>query len=56
MGGHEVDDFGRGVFRRDEKIAFVFAVFVVHDDDDFSASNGFNGFRNRVQLRHVTRR
>ena len=56
MGGHEVDDLGRGVFRRDEEIAFVFAVLVVDDDDDFSASNGLDGFRNRVQLRHVTRR
>ena len=49
MGGHEVDDFGRGVFCRDEKVPFIFSVLVVHDDDDFSASNGLDGFRNRVR-------
>ena len=36
MGGHEVDDFGRGMARGKQKIPFVFAVFVVDDDDDFS--------------------
>ena len=32
---HEVDDFGRDLFRSDDEVAFVFTVFVVDDDYDF---------------------
>ena len=33
---HEVHDFGRDLLRRDDEVAFVLAVLVVHDDNGFA--------------------
>ena len=33
VAGHEVDGFGSDIFGGQREVAFVFAVFVVHDDD-----------------------
>ena len=42
---HEIDGGGRGVLRGHDKVAFVFAVGVVHDDDHFAfAEVGDDGF------------
>ena len=41
---HEVDGFGRHFFRRHREVAFVFAVFVVHQDDHAALANFFDGF------------
>ena len=49
---HEVDHFWRRVARGEKEIAFVFAILVVHDDDDFTALDGLDGLRDGVQLRH----
>ena len=56
VGGHEVDDLRCGVACSDQKVTFVFAVFIVHDNDDFATANRFDGFGNRIQLRHVGQR
>ena len=42
--GHEIDSFGRDFFRRHGEIAFVFAVFVINDDDHAALANFFDGF------------
>ena len=52
MGGHEVDVFRRDMGRSHEEIALVFPVFVVHDDNDFTASDGLDGLGNRVEHAH----
>ena len=56
MGSHEVDDFGRGMPRGDEEVAFIFAILVIHDDDDFTALDRFDGFWDSVQFGHVRQR
>ena len=40
VAGHEVDRVGRGELRRDDEVAFVFAVFVI-DQDEHPAVAGF---------------
>ena len=52
VGGHEVDDFRGGMPRGNEEVPFVLAIFIVHDNDDFSSLDGFDGFRNGVQGWH----
>ena len=43
--GHEIDGGGRDVLRGHDKVAFVLAVGVVHDDDHFAfAQIGDDGF------------
>ena len=42
--GHEIDGFGRDFFGGHGEIAFVFAVFVVDDDDHAALANFFDGF------------
>ena len=42
--GHEVDGFGRYFFRRHREVAFVFAVFVVDQDDLPALADFFEGF------------
>ena len=32
-----------------EEVAFIFAILVIHDDDDFAVLNRFDGFRDGVQ-------
>ena len=39
---HEIDDFGRDLFGGADEIALIFAVFGVHGDDDFAATDGVN--------------
>ena len=41
--GHEIDGFGRHVVGREHQIAFVFAVFLVHQDDH--AASGKFGYQ-----------
>src|SRR5690606_15773866 len=36
--GHEVDDFRRDLLRSADKVAFVFAVFIIHEHDDLTGS------------------
>ena len=54
--GHEVDGFGRDFFRGHGQVAFVFAVFVVHQHDHASRANFvqrfFNGGKRRFAVGH----
>ena len=47
---HEVYFFGSDQFRRDDEVALVFAVFVIHNDDKFSFLEVFYSFIDAVQL------
>ena len=38
---HEVDGFGRNFFGGDDEIAFVFAVFIVDENDEFAFAKVF---------------
>ena len=42
--GHEVDGFGRDFFGGHGEVAFVFAVFVVDQDDHAALADFFDGF------------
>ena len=42
--GHEVDGLGRDFIGGHGQVAFVFAVFVVHQDDHAALANVFDGF------------
>ena len=42
--GHEVDGFGGDLFGGQGEVAFVFAVFVVDQDDHAALANFFDGF------------
>ena len=44
--GHEVDGFGRDLFRRHGEVALVLAVFVVHQHDLPPLADFFEGFLN----------
>jgi hypothetical protein len=46
MGGHEVDGFGRNAFGKGDQISFVFAVFVVNDDNHLAGAQVVEGFVN----------
>ena len=46
MGGHEIDDFGRDLLRRDGEIALVFPVFVVHHHQDAPGADFFDRLGN----------
>ena len=46
---HEIDDFGRDLFGGDDEVAFVFAVFVVHDDHDLAVAEIFDGLFDAIQ-------
>ncbi len=48
---HEVHDFGRDLLRGDDEVAFVFAVFVIDDDDDFAVAEVLDDLFNAVQYR-----
>ena len=50
--GHEVDDFRRDLFRRDGQVAFVFAVFIVHHDQDAAGADFVDGLGNGDE-RHI---
>ena len=49
MGCHEVDHFRSGMPRGNEEVSFIFAILVIHDDDDFASLDGFDGFWNGMQ-------
>src|SRR5699024_12086591 len=51
MFDHKRDRFGRGQFCRQNEVTFVFAVFVVGDDDRFARGDGFNCLVNGVEFR-----
>src|SRR6202171_6238691 len=40
--GHEVNGFGRDLFRRDGEVAFVLAVFVIDHDDHAAGADLLN--------------
>ena len=40
---------GTAVTHRHDEIALIFAILVIHDDDDFAILNGFDGFWKGVQ-------
>ena len=42
--GHEVDGFGSDFLGGHGEVAFVFAVFIVDEDDHASLANFFDGF------------
>ena len=42
MLGHEVDGFGSNFFGGEGEIAFVFAIFVIDDDDHPSGADLFD--------------
>lgn len=44
--GHEIDDLRGHFLSRADEIAFVFAVFVINDDDNFAVANVTNGVVN----------
>ena len=46
---HEVDHLGRGEPRCSHEIAFVFPVFIVHDDDHLSLPDVFDGILDGVE-------
>ena len=46
---HEIDDFGRHLLGCYDEVAFVFPVFVIDDDDDFSLAEILDGFFYRIQ-------
>lgn len=48
---HEVDDLGRDLLGRTDQVAFVFAVFVIHKDDESSGGYFRDGFRNGAEWR-----
>lgn len=50
VGGHEVDDLGGDVSGGGDEVAFVFAVFVVHDDDEFAFLDVGDGFGDGVEF------
>ncbi len=56
--GHEIDGFGRDFFRRHGQIAFVFAVFVVHQDNHAALANFldrlFYGRKWRIRIGHIS--
>lgn len=46
VGGHEVDGFGGGEFSGEGEVTFVFAVFVVNDDEHLALAEELDRFRN----------
>ena len=51
VGRHKIDSFWGDFFGGHDEVAFVFAVFVIGDDDDFSCANILNHINDRVELR-----
>ena len=49
VGGHEIDGLRRDFFGGHTKIALVFTIFVIHEDDHFPISNVFNRLFNCYQ-------
>ena len=55
VGDHEIDDFGRDLLGRADEIALVFAVLVVHRDDDAAGREGLDGrFDGGKPVRHLS--
>ena len=51
---HEIDDFRSDLFGRADKIAFIFAIFGIHRDDNFAATHGvYRRLNTRQSLRHA---
>jgi hypothetical protein len=46
MGRHEIDDLRRDFLGGNRQIAFIFAILVIHDDEDPPGANLFDGLRN----------
>ena len=52
---HKIDLFRSDLFCGDNEISFVFAIFVIDDDQKFSLTKIFNCFFNRVHSVHMSR-
>jgi len=50
MGGHEVDDLRRDFLGGTDQVAFVFAIFVIYNDDDFSFADVGDEFFGRAEV------
>ena len=50
MADHECQLVGRRMFGRKDQVAFVLAVVVVGDDDDFAALEGANCFNHPLHI------
>src|SRR5207245_9064368 len=48
--GHEVDGVGRDLLGGHDEVAFIFSVFVIHQDDHAAISDVSNGVFNRVKF------
>ena len=59
FGGHEVDHFGCGKTGSSYEVSFIFAVFIVHDDDHLSVFDVFNSVLDPVEgplrLTHIAK-
>ena len=51
MFGHEIDGLGRDVLGRHDEIAFIFAIFVIDEDDEFPFLDVPNGVFDAVKGR-----
>ena len=49
MLGHEVDVFGLAAFGGHDQVAFVLAVFVIHEDDHLALADVFNQFFDAIE-------
>jgi hypothetical protein len=56
VGGHEIDDVGRGVDRGAHQVALVLAILIIGDDDHFAvadvADGVFHSVEHRIGCRH----
>jgi hypothetical protein len=48
VGRHEIYYLRSGVARSGKKIAFIFAIFIVNNDDHLAVLDGVNGFFNGI--------
>ncbi len=53
IGRHKIDIGRSDAFGRDNQVAFVLAIFVVHKDDHFALANVFDDFFDCIQFHDV---
>ncbi len=54
MSRHEIDHFGRDLLGRNGEIAFVLAIFIVYNNQNFALAEVFYGVRNGSEI-HVSK-
>ena len=47
---HEVHFIRRYLLRCNDKVAFIFTIFIIHDDQELTFLEVFQGFFNSIQL------